>query len=728
MRIDEEDFIGLDFETFGLVDLPKHGLERYVSDPSFEIIIASIAEKGRDTIRFDFVESGASLIRFKVLIRSYLDRGYTIVAHNAGFERRVLKWLGFTNIDHRVIDSAVMARLLHVGSKLEVASRQLTDSHKLEAGYHLMRVFSIPHEGYTKPSREFCEARAEDWETYGYYCDVDAEAGLDIVLTGIDILRQLGDTHTWERECAYELLTAAQNQAGWPVDLEAVKWMNNRSWANSEIAKAQFIQSVGGDLNFKSPIQLKKFCHDRGIMVKSLDKYQAPVWLDKVNKMLLDPTASKEDLQKWSEVQTMLEIKLEIGGSMLSKLPKILDLVSADGRLRDQYFHLGAGQTFRTTGKSVQMQNLARLDKKLRDLSTLSDYSVEWSNTDMAGQLRQVFLASEEKGELFVGDFSAVESRGLAYLAGEEWKLDVYREGRDLYKELVVKYDGIPYEDVTDELRPKGKYSELSAGYQASGRAVQEFMFRLGFVISLEEATEWVINWREACPAIVKFWHDLDDLLHYVVASRMRRTIEVGYGMLVDITPFTLPSMAEKHPGSTSLCIRLYQPGNDEAIVTRFVHGVYQVKSNNRTGLAYYKATETLGEKGLWSDINETATQKANQGKAKGAKRVSVKNTIYGGKLAGILTQSLCRELFFVALAELAERLKGVANANIIGQFHDEVVTEWAPPGFELKDWEVQEMVTAEQLKTIMHEVMSHTFLEGFPLDAEIKHAHRYIK
>ena len=718
--------IGLDFETFSSVDLKKYGLENYVASPDFCPTVASIAEKGKKTIRYDFIgPMGDSYHDFCEAILKYLADGYTIVAHNAGFERRVLHWLGI-DATNRVVDSAVMARLLGCGSKLEVASRQLTGISKLEAGLRLIHKFAIPHEGYEKPSVAYCQQEAEDWELFGYYCDVDAEAGLEIVLVGLEILRSLGCEYVWHRECEYELLTAAQNQAGWYVDMKTANWMFNRSWANSEIAKAQFITSVGADLNFKSPQQLKKFCEERGVKVKSLDKYHAPVLLEQTVEALAieDDEEKRKQLQ---EVVTMLEIKLEIGGSMLSKLPKIIHYTSADGRLHNQYMHVGAGQTYRTTGTAVQMQNLARLKVDndgvpVKDILTIDDYSEEWTNDDMAGQLRQVFLAEHEDGFIFVGDFSAVESRTLAYLAGEEWKLDVYRAGRDLYKELVVKYDGIPYEEVTKELRPKGKYSELSCGFQASAKAVQEFMFRLGFVITLEEAAEWVTSWREACPNIVQFWRDLDSLLKYVVTGRLERRFTAGNGMVMQITPFVLPSMAEKHPGSVSLCFQEFHPGSKEAIVTRFIHGVYRVdQGNGRWGLAYYKATESLGEKGLWYNINETATQKANKGKKPGEKRVEVLNTIFGGKLAGIATQSLAREMFFASLKQLAARLGPASNVEIVGQFHDEINVEWYPSDDDLA-------IEAETLQQIMDECMSTTALANFPLVADIKSARRYIK
>src|SRR5690606_18493153 len=136
----------------------------------------------------------------------------------------------------------------------------------------------------------------------------------------------------------------------------------------------------------KSPVQLKAFCKSRRVPVSSLDKYHAPVVLQRAQDELATATAAGDEkrVRELSEVITMLEIKLEIGGSSLSKLPKILDTISEDGRLRDQYIHLGAGQTFRSTGRSVMMQNITRLKGDTRDLATLQDYSVEWTNTEMS--------------------------------------------------------------------------------------------------------------------------------------------------------------------------------------------------------------------------------------------------------------------------------------------------------------------------------------------------------
>ena len=703
---------GLDFETFSEVNLPERGADNYRNDPSFQPILASLAYPDGTVDRYGLL-TGRDWIDLKIALTMIVANGGVIAAHNVGFERGVLEWLDWVKPE-ALVDSAVMARLLGAGSKLEVASRQLTGSAKLAVGSDLMGLFCWPNGDYTHPDADYIQEHlAEEWEQFSEYCDVDAIGSREIVEYGMVLLEALGAPDLWERECELELLTWQQNRAGWHVDMESLTWMKNRGWANSEIAKAAFIQEVGTDLNFRSPAQLKKFAADRGVRYSSLDKYHAPMVLEEVaerHRVETDP----EKKQQLFEVLTMLEIKLEIGGATLTKIPTIQNNVDHNNILRDTYVHIGAGQTFRTTSMKVQMQNLSKLDKNLRDLATLSDYSVEWTNTDMAGQFRQVFTATDPEGELIVGDFSAVESRGLAFLAGEDWKLEAYENKMDIYTVLVTKYNNIPYEEVTDEMRPKGKYTELSCGYQASGTAVKDLMLKYGFHISVEEAGEWVTDWREANPNIKQLWYTLDNVLKAAVASNTVQATKLAHGLSIKITPFTVPSVLEVHPSAVSLCIQLFYQG--KPYVTRFVHGCY-LQGN---GIAYYKPAEYYRmDAPLWSNVNVTATQKANKGKKSTDKKVTVLNSIYGGKLTGILVQSFCRELFFDSLVEFDKLLtvNEVKNAWVTGQFHDEIVVNWKPGAYEL-----------EEVMELLDTAMSTTRIEGFPLVGDIKHAYRYIK
>ncbi|QYC53780.1 DNA polymerase I [Microbacterium phage EugeneKrabs] len=741
-----EKLIGLDYETFSDVELggkEARGLPNYIASPNFRVLCASVSIDDEE-YTFDFVfdvlrrktknwtESPGQVPArlFNCLVdQTTTDHGErVIIAHNASFERAVTNWLYGAGISpYRFQDSAVDASIVGAERKLEVASRQLTGTAKLESGSDLIQLFCVPNEQYPMgPTPELIEEHGhmEQWLEFIHYCEVDAKAGIEIRRVAREITERF-HPGLLDQEAYRENGTWDMNQAGWGVDLELVEKFRQRAWANGIIAQRAFqVVDENGEavqINFNSHQQLKKFCAERGVKYKSLDKYHLPGVLSRVKKRIAkleteltdgEYPSLRRELGRLKEVEMLLETKAEIGGSTLSKLPVIQRLVSEDGILRDQYMHVGASQTYRTTGRGVQMQNIKKLDGEIRDTATAYDFQTHWSNGDMAGQLRQVFRSRHPEGEIIVGDFAGVESRGLAYEAGEEWKLQTFRNGLDVYKVLVTRFiPGLAYEDVTSELRPRGKYSELSCGYQASGKAVQDFMFRLGFTISLEDATQNVMDWRNACPAIVDYWFLLDALLKDSVQSNMQLEAELAYGLSARVTPFALPSIQEVEPGAMSLCLQILVDG--KPYVTRFVHGAHFRKGK----LCYYKPAKSLGPKGLWLVVDETRSAKKS---AELGYEVELYYSIYGGKLAGIFTQSLCRELFFDSLMNLRELMKDCPNAVICGQFHDEINVDW---------WPMEGGWSKEDVKSAMHQAMTNVLvLREFPLDVEVKSAYRYIK
>lgn len=701
-------YAGIDFETYSEVNLPKHGLDRYINHPSFQPLIVSVTV-GSYRRTFDFVFGGE---REKNVFRQYMDaqyqQGYAFAAHNVGFERAVMRQLGFgEEILRSFIDTAVLARCQGAASKLEAAAPQLVNLDKLDVGTQLIKRFSIPNEwnDYSAPTKELIEADEADvfrWQQFIYYCEVDAKASELIA-------REFSPDRSFSTliERRYEHLTDVMNRNGWHVDLELVNEMKLRYEANSQELLATFARDVDPDLNLNSPIQLKKWCEDRGIKSKSFDS-------DHVEKLLMTLTKALDKLpvdsprySQYVEVRNMLEVKMELGGSTLNKLQKILDLVGYDGRLRDQYLHCGAGQTYRTSARGVQMQNLKKLGSEPMDMEDIYDEEIELTNTELAKNMRQVFTASTPPGRLLVGDFSSVESRGLAYLAGEEWKLDAYRKGQDIYKVLASRFSGVPYEDITKEARAEGKYSELSCGYQAGGQAVKDFMHRLGFEVSLEGAQERVDAWRTANPKIVQLWGDLDRTLWTAVSTGRRATAMLAHSLNVIIEPFRAPdSLRALHPGAMSLRIFLNHQVHG-TVMERVIHGVY-VRGKQ---LCYYKPSELKGG-ALWRAFYHHPK----------TKQVTF-YSIYGGKLAGILTQSLCREMFFYSLNNLYERIGPWGEVvKLIGQFHDEIVVEWVPSQGQGP--------SLTQAQVWMERSMRATMpgFEKFPLDAEIKADYRYTK
>lgn len=692
-----EQFIGLDFETYGAVNLLDHGLERYVSDASFRPLIASTYWKQGGIPRhrnFDWVYDDFDAVTEN--LEAHLQ-GRIIVAHNAGFERRVLQRIGIDLPADRFVDSAVFARAMGAGGRLEAAAPQLLNVDKLEDGRRLIMLFSVPQKEQTSLDFDtwLPDQHPEEWSLFFTYCQIDAELSFKLAQLAFEqgILT--------DKERANCAVTMEMNQTGWHVDVATVQEMQRRYLENMEVALAEFT-SLHGEVNLNSLKQMKEFCNVRGIKASSFDEKHVAKMLDRIRQKILGGGLSAEVMTNYSEVVSMLETKQILGGSSLKKLQVILDTVGHDGRLRDQYLHIGAGQSFRTSGRSVQMQNLKRLAQP-RDMLELMDDESEWTNEDLALNLRQVFTASHPQGALIVGDFSSVESRGLAWLAGEQWKLDAFTNGQDVYKVGASKQFIVPYEQVTKDQRQFGKVGELSCGYQAGPGAVQMFAANMGVELSEVEASKLVSDWRSANPNIVTLWQQMDTALREVIeGGRIISNFQLRHGYIWELAKITTPtSLTKQHVNAETIAMRVYDR-NGNVFLERVFHGCY-MRGNS---ICYYKPSERkTGD--LWS--SHFVDPKTKQVKF---------YNIYGGKLAGITTQSFCREIFFDTLRSVHDYVKADQHLHLIGQFHDEIVLDWQPGGVR----------TLENAKAMLEHYMSNTSVPGFPLAAEIKHDYRYTK
>jgi DNA polymerase len=423
-------FIGLDFETYGDVDLTVHGLQRYTESPHFQPLIAAVVwVKGTVTQHFegqlfDFVEDYTEQrLRLIEVIGTN-----TIVAHNAGFEQAVLASMDIHLPSSRFVDSAVLARAAGAAGKLEAAGPQLLGIDKMASGWELIKLFSIPKEGQIAFDPQIRVDHKDKWEEFAHYCAIDAE--LSLRLAGLLL------PATSYKELANNAVTMDMNNVGWHVDVDLVRNMQLRYLINVSNIEAEFRQACGADeLNLNSHTQLTQWCRERGVRASSFDEAHVAKLLASINKRLVSMTPQSRQWSHYHQVKHLLETKQAMGGSSLKKLQTILDTVGADQRLHDSYLHIGAGATFRTTGRGVQMQNLKRLNGEGDDMSALWVDDVEWDNSKLATNLRQVFTATDPKGQLIVGDFSSVESRGLAWQSGEDWKLNAYAQGRPVYEE-----------------------------------------------------------------------------------------------------------------------------------------------------------------------------------------------------------------------------------------------------------------------------------------------------
>ena len=700
-----DSFIGLDFETYGGVDLPKHGLHRYVNDPTFRPLIActmTLNNDGSEVVSwFDFSNQH---IKPEISDLEELIADRYIAAHNAGFEQAVLSWMGLDYPSNRFIDTAMLARAAGAASKLETAAPQLLNTNKMAEGHDLIKLFSIP--GKYQEARgdlmfdpQIFIDHPEELVQFYRYCQVDAELSLRIALNFLSAIPY--------RELQYDTITRDMNNTGWHVDVAAVLTMQDRFKQNVADAELDFrIDTDEWELNLNSHKQLVEWCANRLVVAKSFDEQHVTRLLTSLRKRLLNPNLPAKLRANYTDVVALLETKQEIGGSSLKKLQTILDTVGSDDRLHGQYLHIGAGATYRTTGMGVQMQNLPRLHGAGADMTTLWDPKVEWSNAELSANLRQLFTSSDPKGFLIVGDFSSVESRGLAWQAGENWKLDAYRRGEDLYRLQAGQFFHKPTDEVTKDQRQFGKVGELSCGYGAGGMAVREFASKMGVTMSEGEAVKLVRDWRQLNTNTEEYWRALDDALRLALKkSFMSSRVEMPHGFVKFTVNNGPVSMWVQDPRARTVTMSLYVITRlgTRRVFDRAIHGVHEVGGQIR----YYKPSK-LKSGDLWKDtFTDPKTGQTRQ------------HTLYGGKLAGLLTQSLCREIFFECLAEVDAWCKTMPNVKLVGQFHDEIVLDWVPmPG----------QPSLDRTREKLEEEMTCTSLPNFPLAADIKHDYRYTK
>lgn len=700
------DVQGLDFETYGTRDLKKVGLANYLADPEFRPLVATVSfrhtDGTEDELELDFVQDHDGACQ--ALLLQLGD--FPIGVHNAGFERGVLRRMGFNLPHDQFIDSALLARVHGADSRLANAARQmLSKGMKLEEGKALIQKFSKPNKV------ELCEAEQlhqlgqlfddPDWLAFKGYCTVDAILSRRLVET-------LPELDYAER--GFEIITQRMNDVGWTVDIDTVMHMQKRYEENKELLLKEFRDKYdpAGTLNLNSLKQLKEWCAQRGVKATSFDEAHVKSLLDRVSTKLaqmgLYPVSQpRPNWDGLSEIAALLRVKQELGGSSLKKLQVILDTVSPDGKLRNQYMHYGASASGRTTGRGVQMQNLPRMNGVGRDMSSLkiTTPTLYWPNEDLSANIRQVFTASTPGGALLVGDFASVESRGLAYMAGETWKLQAYQHDKDLYKVLAGKMFDVDYYAVTKDQRQIGKVGELSCGYGSGNVAVKKFAKKMGLEMTDEESSTLVNDWRDANPKVLAFWENLNNALHLVVAGAMESNFGTDHTTIMFKRTATPQSLLDQHPGAVSVLMLVHCGGIK---FQRVFHGCY-VRGRN---ICYYRASgKASGD--LWSPY-------FTDPQTKGRKY----HSLYGGKLAAVATQSLCREIFFRIAANVQSWCDVNPGLRLIGQFHDELIVDFDPSTCSY---------TQEEIVFQLQQLMS-TFvtLPGFPLAAKVNAGYRYTK
>lgn len=502
-------YLFIDFETFSGTDIKTAGNYKYCEDPNFEILLCGYMFDTDTEVSILDLSVTHDIQAFHNLFYAVTtDLDITVVAHNANFERICLKEYGYEIDPMRFFCTANMSLYCGMPPSLDAVSKILDlQDKKLGTGKNLIRYFSVP----CKPTkangmrtRNFPRHDPKGWEEFKEYLKYD-------VLSEREIFNKLS---RFEFPLSEQRIYAADqriNDYGIKADLQLATAAQSMDEQYKERLATLARDKYGID-SLKSMSQLKKFIYDRtGVIVTSLNKANID---DVINEIRASETATDEDKQA---VMDVIDLRKEVGKTSNAKYTAILASAGLGDRIRGLFRYYGANRTGRWAGRLVQLQNLpqnhigeldeARRLAKLNDLDLMA--LIYDKPTHILSQLiRTAFIAPE--GYTFsVADFSAIEARVIAWVAGEKWRLDLFKDPKaDIYCASASKMFGVPVHK-GDELRQRGKVAELALGYGGGVNALTTMDTKKA--LTEEEKPEILSKWREANKKVVSLWKSLEN-------------------------------------------------------------------------------------------------------------------------------------------------------------------------------------------------------------------------
>ena len=602
--------LSIDIETYSSVDLAKSGVYRYAEAPDFEILLFGYSVDAGPVQVVDFA-CGEKIP--KEIQQAILDNNVTKWAFNAQFERICLsKYFGI----HLAPDSwrCTMVWSAYLGLPLSLEGAAIVtgaDKKKLTEGKELIRYFSVP----CKPTvtnggrtRNLPEHAPEKWNSFKAYNLRDVEVELSIQ-------EKLQKFPMPEEEWNNYILDQQINDRGIQLDLELVKKAIQCDEKVREELTSRLKELTDLD-NPNSVVQMKSWLSEKGLETDSLDKASV--------KALL-----KEAPEHLSEV---LELRQLLAKSSVKKYTAMENAVCTDGRARGLLQFYGANRTGRFAGRLIQVQNLPQnhlsdLEQARRLVRGGHFDALEILYDSIPGVLSELIRTAfvPKKGYKFiVADFSAIEARVIAWLAGETWRNEVFATHGKIYEASASQMFKVPLEEVTkgSPLRQKGKIAELALGYGGSVGALKA-MGALDMGLTEEELKPLVYAWRNANPNIVRLWWDVDRAVKEAVTERCRTEthrirFEYRSGMLL----IWLPSGRQ----------------------LTYVKPRMGINSFGSEAVTY----EGVGATKKWERIES-----------------------YGPKFVENIVQAISRDLLCHSMRKLDE-----AGLNIVMHVHDEVVLE----------------------------------------------------
>lgn len=526
--------ISIDIETYSSVNLQKAGVYKYAESEDFEVLLFAYAIDNHETIIVDLAK-GETIPA--VIVDALQDDSIIKWAFNAQFERVCLsRYLGLKQGEFLNPKSwrcsMIWSAYLGLPLSLEKVGQVLgLDKQKLSEGKDLIRYFCVPckpTKGNQERTRNHYYHDLEKWEQFKAYNvrDVDTEKAIQNKLFKFPVPESL-----WEEYQLDQLI----NDKGIQVDLNFVEKaiQLDEEVRNQLLIKMQEMTHLENPNSVK---QLKDWLAQKEVQTESLDK----------------KTVQDMVHQNNGEIAEVLSIRLKLAKSSIKKYQAMRDVACFDSRCRGMFQFLGANRTGRFSGRNIQLQNLPR--NYLEELDEVRSIVRQGNHEglmllyddipDVLSQLIRTAFIPKTGHSFFVADFSAIEARVLAWLAGERWREKLFKNGGDIYCMSASQMFGVPVEKhgQNSELRQKGKIAELACGYGGSTGALIN-MGALEMGLAEEELSPLVSAWREANPNIVDLWWEADKAVKESITKRIQKSTHgIIFNCHSGLLRITLPS------------------------------------------------------------------------------------------------------------------------------------------------------------------------------------------
>lgn len=610
-----------DIETYSTEDIKKAGAFKYIEADAFEILLLAYAWDD-DPVRVLDLSDNDDLAELPDIIAGLNDPDTIKVAHNSAFERGAYhRQFGHYMPPEEWVDTMILCAMNGLPMSLDAAGAALQlPEQKIKEGTALISYFCKP----CKPTianggrtRNLPKHAPDKWERFKTYAGRDVE----VMRT---IYKRLSSYPVTSFERDVWALDARINERGVLIDRELVEAAVAVDKAFTAEHSEELRRLTGLD-NPNSVTQLKEWLAAVGLDCDSLSKGTVA----DLKKQATDKTTKR-----------VLELRQLLGKTSTTKYKAMLNVACTDDRARGITQYYGAGRTGRWAGRLIQLQNLPQnhLDDigtvrelvRQRDLETL-ELCFD-SVPDTLSQLIRTALIAKPGHTFLVADYSAIEARVIAYLAGEQWRMDVFAQGGDIYCSSASQMFKVPVvkHGVNGHLRQKGKIAELACGYGGGIGALKAFgADKMG--LTEPEMQDIVTQWRIASPTIPRFWRDTERAAKNAL-SNPGRTYSIPCG------------------------VRYFKDADG-----------LRCKLPSGRILTYWGARLDRDSTICFMGQNQTT-------------RKWEKTDTWGGKLVENIVQAYARDCLATAMLRLA-----CNDYNIVFHVHDEIIAE-APDGARWQD------------------------------------------